>query len=86
MTVLDYKPEEQNTVLDYDLHLTHLNEKDRKKVWDANTSFSLAGFEMTLERHTCKYIVEYYLTSALFVIVSWVWKQEYVKRYNTDPT
>ena len=34
--------------------------------------FSLAGFEMTLERHVSHYIITYYLPSGLFVVVSWI--------------
>jgi hypothetical protein len=33
---------------------------------------SLAGFEMILVRHISHYIINYYLPSGLFVVVSWI--------------
>merc|ERR1711874_522483 len=35
-------------------------------------NFSLAGFEMVLQRHVSHYLITYYLPSGLFVIVSWI--------------
>merc|ERR1712150_144839 len=34
-------------------------------------NYSIAGFQITFHRHAIKYIIQYYLTSALFVCVSW---------------
>lgn len=35
-------------------------------------NYSVAGFEMTLQRKMSFYIVTYYLPSGLFVVVSWI--------------
>ena len=35
-------------------------------------NYSLAGFEMVLVRHVMHYIINYYLPSGLFVVVSWI--------------
>merc|ERR1719400_1261265 len=35
-------------------------------------NFSLAGFEMVLNRHVSTYIITYFIPSGLFVIVSWM--------------
>ena len=35
-------------------------------------NFSLAGFEMVLDRHSSPYIITYYLPSGLLVVVSWI--------------
>lgn len=35
-------------------------------------NYSLAGFEMVLDRHVSHYIINYYLPSGLFVAVSWI--------------
>ena len=73
-TILRYDPnEEKKTVLDYDLRVDGL--KDNDKYWyfeGTNQNYSLGGFEMMFQRHTTKYIVEYYLPSGLFVVTSWV--------------
>ena len=37
-----------------------------------NSNYSLTGYEMVLNRNSLKYIVNYYLPSGLFVLVSWV--------------
>ena len=61
------------TLLDYDMKVQYLKEEDRVYFWEGTGSnYSLAGFEMQFHRHTMKYIIDYYITSGLFVIVSWV--------------
>ena len=37
-----------------------------------NSNYSLTGYEMVLNRNSLKYIINYYLPSGLFVLVSWV--------------
>ena len=73
-TILRYHPKkETKTVLDYHLDVDKLKETEQYWYWEGtNKNYSLAGFEMTLQRHTLKYIVEYYLPSGLFVVTSWV--------------
>ena len=62
-----------DVVLDYYVQINHLKEDDRVYYWGATgTNFSLAGLEIHLHRHKMAYILEYYVTSGLFVIVSWV--------------
>jgi hypothetical protein len=62
-----------DVVLDYDVEINHLKENDRVYHWEATgTNFSLAGLEIRLYRHKMAYILEYYATSGLFVVVSWV--------------
>ena len=73
-TILNYDPKKKKrTVLDYHLHVNKLKNKDQYWYWEGtNKNYSLAGFEMMFQRHTTKYIVEYYLPSGLFVVTSWV--------------
>ena len=73
--VPDYGKEERTVLLDHDVHIKPLNEKDTMYQWSAvGSNYSLAGFEIQLKRHINEYIIDYYLTSGLFVIVSWVTK------------
>ena len=73
-TILNYDPTgEKKTVLDYSLQVTNLKEEDSQWHWEGtNKNYSLGGFEMNFERHTSKYMVEYYFPSVLFVATSWV--------------
>ena len=64
---------EKKTVLDYDLQVKNLKEEDSQWHWEGtNKNYSLGGFEMNFQRHTAKYVVEYYFPSGLFVATSWV--------------
>ena len=49
-----------------------LPESDRVFEGGALGNYSLAGFEMVLVRHVMHYIINYYLPSGLFVVVSWI--------------
>ena len=69
---LFYEAKSSNTVLDYSIDIYSMDERDSFYVWDGIDNFSLAGFEMKLQRHSLKYVANYYLPSGLFVIVSWV--------------
>ena len=72
-TAPNYRKKDRTVLLDYYVTIKPLKAKDRKHRWLANGSkFSLAGFEIHLKRHVFKYVVDYYLTSGLFVAVSWV--------------
>ena len=68
-TLLRYDEANEHSVLDFRIEILPLKEKDELLVWD-NYNFSLTGFEMRLERNSFKYIVNYYLPSGLFVVVS----------------
>merc|ERR1719270_3030748 len=62
----------QSIVLDYDITINKLRENDRIFEGGSLGNFSLAGFEMILHRHVSHYIINYYLPSGLFVVVSWI--------------
>ena len=67
--------EERTVLLQYDIDIKPLKKKDTVFRWPAiGSNYSLAGFEIHLTRHVKEYIIDYYLTSGLFVIVSWVRK------------
>ena len=64
-----------DVLLDYDVTLDYLKEEDRVFYFEStNSNYSLAGVEIQLRRHKAKYILQYYCTSGLFVVVSWVMK------------
>ena len=64
-----------DVLLDYDVTLDYLKEEDRVFYFEStNSNYSLAGVEIQLRRHKAKYILQYYCTSGLFVVVSWVIK------------
>ena len=68
-----YRHGMKKNLLDYSLQVQHLKKKDTLFFWAQTLSnFSLGGFEMQFRRNMMKYIIEYYLPSGLFVIVSWV--------------
>ena len=69
---LYYNGKEDNTVLDYGVQLLDLGESEKLYVWVDVGNYSLAGFQIRLERHSLKYIFNYYLPSGLFVVMSWV--------------
>ena len=55
------------------MQVKNLKEEDSQWHWEGtNKNYSLGGFEMNFQRHTAKYVVEYYFPSALFVATSWV--------------
>ena len=61
------------TVLDYKVTIKHLKDEDQVLFWTGTGSnFSLAGLEIKLERNILQYVIQYYIPSGLFVVVSWV--------------
>ena len=72
-SLLQYDDSLRNTILDYNVILDHLKPKDSLFIWQSIGNYSLTGFEMTLRRNSLKYLVNYYLPSGLFVVVSWVY-------------
>ena len=62
----------QSIILDYNIAIRTLREKDKIFLAGALGNYSLAGFEMILDRHISHYIINYYLPSGLFVVVSWI--------------
>ena len=64
---------EGKALLDYDIRIQPLSERDRIYYWEGTGSnYSIAGFEMLLYRHKLRYIIQYYVTSGLLVLISWV--------------
>ena len=75
-------------VLDYHVSIIPLENADRILSYGELGNFSVAGFEMVLERHLSHYLITYYLPSGrfniylsttramdhsgLFVVVSWI--------------
>merc|ERR1719458_503768 len=69
---LGYAHTSRSIVLDYEIKIKQLAMPDRIFVGGALGNYSLAGFEMILHRHISHYIINYYLPSGLFVVVSWI--------------
>ena len=64
---------ERKVLLDYDIEIKRLREENRIYFWEGTgTNYSLDGFEMVFTRHKLQYIIQYYITSGLLVVVSWV--------------
>jgi hypothetical protein len=71
--VLEYDDTNKSVILDFTAEIYPLEEADtwirgRKNV----VNYSMAGFKMRLHRNSLKYVINYYLPSAMFVVVSWV--------------
>ena len=62
----------RSIVLDYKVNIRNLRDEDQIFQGGSLGNYSLAGFEMILERHVSHYIINYYLPSGLFVVVSWI--------------
>jgi len=68
-----YSSKSGNSIaLDYAITINKLSEDDQIFKGGPLGNFSLAGFEMVLQRYVSTYIITYYLPSGLFVIVSWI--------------
>ena len=68
---------ERKVLLDYDIEIKRLSEENRIYFWEGTgTNYSLDGFEMVFMRHKLQYIIQYYITSGLLVVVSWVSRNE----------
>lgn len=72
MNRLKYGERSRTAVLDYTIEIKPLKDKDQYIVLEKKGNFSLTGFELTLNRHSLKYFVNYYLSAGIFVVVSWV--------------
>jgi len=60
-------------VLDYDIsRVSALAAEDSTLDYGALGNFSIAGFEMVLNRHVSTYLITFFIPSGLFVIVSWI--------------
>ena len=60
------------SVLDYNSEITTLSKEFTEFEWSFGGNFNITGFQLILERKIYNYIINFYLPSGLFVIVSWV--------------
>ena len=60
------------SVLAYTSDITTLSKQFTKFEWSFHGNFSITGFQLILDRKIYNYIINFYLPSGLFVIVSWV--------------
>ena len=61
----------ENNLGYFDTQILPLNDKELYETWE-NEKWSIAGFKLRLRRRHWKYIFNYYLSSGLFVVISWV--------------
>ena len=59
------------SILDYQITIKDLKPEETHYL-ALGMNYSVAGFEMILQRKMSFYIVTYYLPSGLFVVVSWI--------------
>ena len=66
----------QNTILDYEIKLQKIKQVVSWDSFDftSHKNYTNGGFELIMKRHKLKYIINFYLPSGLFVVVSWVMK------------
>lgn len=62
-TDLIFDPSARNTVLDYGVHVTKLQEKNRILDFGSMGNFSVTGIDIHFTRHKLKYMYMYYLPS-----------------------
>ena len=79
--------EKENDIVHYVVDVKPLDIEDRTYLWiPTGSNYSLAGFEVTFSRHITKHMMQYYVTSCLFVVVSWVRKIFAAKEYKPIET
>ena len=64
--------EERQRSLQYSIQIEELPEKYRKFQYRKNHAFDTCGFNLLFSRTRTQYVFQVYLTSAMFVVVSWV--------------
>ncbi len=72
--LINYNDSDRNTILDYSIEIVPLSKEDTIFYWLDIANYSVTGFQINLQRNALKYLVNYYLPSGLFVVVSWVCK------------
>ena len=72
--ILNHKGRAESAVSDYSVSVSDLPDVYKLYLWEEglNITYSIAGFQMKLMRHSMKYFFNYYLPSGLFTVVSWV--------------
>ena len=68
---LPLMPNSTESILDYEVEIANLREEDTFYLPAETGNYSVAGFEMVLNRKVAHYMITYYLPSSLFVVVSW---------------
>ena len=63
---------ENSIPLNYAINIRNLSAEDSILILDGSGNFSVAGFEVILDRHVSTFIFTYFLPSGLFVVISWV--------------
>ena len=63
-------PTESSTVLDYDVSLQDVN--GWNETYGDGERYSFVGFKILLTREYGKYLINFYLPSLIFVLVSWI--------------
>lgn len=69
---IEYDPTSQNTIQDYKIEVTPLEDNDTMLLYGAMGNYSIGGFQFKFKRHMGKYVWNYHFPSGLFVVVSWV--------------
>ena len=67
-----FNQSEQVSIMDYSINVTPGLAHNKKQLANRNNRFSVVGFEIKLRRNLEKYLVNYYIPSALLVGMSWV--------------
>ena len=67
-----FNPSEQVSKMDYSIDVIPSNQTTLKQLANRNNNFAVVGFEIKLRRNLEKYLVNYYIPSALLVGMSWV--------------
>ena len=70
--LMTFNETKRNTIQDYSAEIIPLRQESLIFTWLDIANYSRTGFEFVLKRNKLKYLVNYYLPSGLFVIVSWV--------------
>ena len=65
-TELGYDKTTRNTILDYAVEMTQLDEKDRILYYGELGNYSITGVEIRFTRHKLKYMYMYYLPSGKY--------------------
>ena len=71
--LISYIESDKMTILDYTVKgIKNLPKRQQIYPWQDVGNFSVAGFEIKLRRNKAKYLMDFYLPSGIFVVVSWV--------------
>ena len=57
---------------EFQINVTLLPDAERVIVWLPTENFSLTGIDVWLSRTTTPFLLQFYLPSAMFVLISWI--------------